>query len=139
MRPARPTRRKSPTAGPARNSPARRPVKTRDAPEAETLVFPAPVSPVNGEMTQCSRFDHALVSWRLLIAPRTVSIEVFMIRFRHFAHAIAAGFVAGTALTSAAQALQPEAEAISMDLSTGRPMVELMVNEEGPYPFVFDT
>lgn len=62
-----------------------------------------------------------------------------MIRFRHFAHAIAAGFVAGTALTSAAQALQPEAEAISMDLSTGRPMVELMVNEEGPYPFVFDT
>ena len=33
----------------------------------------------------------------------------------------------------------PLAASVSFDVDSGRPMVELTVNGQGPYPFVFDT
>lgn len=32
-----------------------------------------------------------------------------------------------------------EVAAVAMELSTGRPKVDLMINNEGPFPFIFDT
>lgn len=49
------------------------------------------------------------------------------------------GLAAAVSLSCAACASQENAETLPFDLSSGRPVIELMVNGEGPFPFVFDT
>jgi len=58
-----------------------------------------------------------------------------MFSFRSIVGAAAAfALTSGTTLADA-----PEVSSVPMELSTGRPMVELTINGEGPFPFIFDT
>lgn len=42
-------------------------------------------------------------------------------------------------ISTAAYADIPDATSAELELSTGRPKVDLMINDEGPFPFIFDT
>jgi len=49
------------------------------------------------------------------------------------------GLAAAMALSFTASCSQENVEVIPFDLSSGRPVIEITINGEGPFPFIFDT